>query len=139
MGRNYAATYYHIVWTTYKREPLMSSDDLRASMAHHIAVQFAKERCVVYEIGVVQDHVHSVVAIPPSERVSDVIGHVKGETTHSFKQNGIDIRWQSGYGVITFAQKDLHSVCEYAANQIEHHGDKGVWGTLELTSDTESS
>ncbi len=135
MARNYVAAYYHIVWSTKNHEPLLSTDEYRINMKNHLAMQFQKNRCKVYEIGVMADHIHSVVAIPPSERISEVIGHVKGETAFVFCRDETFVKWQEGYGVTTFAKTELQKVCEYVANQQQHHGNNQIWPSLEKVAD----
>ncbi len=135
MARNYVAAYYHIVWSTKNREHMINTDEQRINMKNHLAMQFSKNRCMVYEIGVMADHIHSVVTIPPSERISEVIGHVKGETAFVFSRDVTLVKWQEGYGVTTFAKTELQKVCEYAAHQQQHHGDNRVWPSLEKVAD----
>ena len=100
-------------------------------MKNQLAMQFAKERCVVYEIGVMEDHIHAVVSIPPPERISDVIGHVKGATAFAFTRDVSYVKWQEGYGLMTFAKKDLYAICGYVAYQNQHHTDGTNWLSLE--------
>ncbi len=74
-------------------------------------------------IGGTTNHVHLVVQLEPYVTISDFIGKVKGACSHEMnKRFGRDtIAWQRGYGVVSFAGRDLPGVLKYVQFQKEHH------------------
>jgi len=70
------------------------------------------------------DHVHLLVRLLPTVKVSEFIGQVKGAT--AFRANRdlnpkFKLVWQEGYGVLTLRRDELESVSRYIDNQEEHH------------------
>ena len=75
-------------------------------------------------VGGTEDHVHLVIQVEPFICSSEFIGKLKGASSHDLnKLLGADtLHWQRGYGVLSFARRDLEAVLKYVANQKEHHG-----------------
>lgn len=88
-------------------------------------------------INCVEDHVHAAVSIPPSVSVAEWLRRVKGGSSHSMNQTdpSLGFRWQEGYGVLTFGEKNLPFVEAYIMNEKQHHRDKTLLSRLEATDD----
>ena len=69
------------------------------------------------------NHVHLVIQIEPFVHLSEWIGKVKGASSHHVNKalGSRSLEWQRGYGIVSFAQKNLRAVSRYVANQKEHH------------------
>lgn len=70
-------TYYHIVWTTKNREPMITPE-VEPRLFAYIVGKAAELGVYVYAINGWVDHVHLVVAIPPKRSVADVVKMLKG-------------------------------------------------------------
>jgi putative transposase len=103
--------------------------------------RFLKQKIVntpgafIHEIGGTENHVHLVMTIPPTILISELIGQLKGVSSHEANMqigrgNKI-LQWQTGYGVITFGTGDLEWVKKYVANQKEHHAKNTIYDRLE--------
>ena len=59
----------------------------------------------------------------PFVLLSDFIGKVKGASAHEVnKEVGPEtIKWQRGYGVVSFSKKHLPGVLSYVEDQEKHH------------------
>lgn len=120
---SYWQLFYHIVWATKDREPIISLDK-EPSVYEFIIQKATLLNGKVFAIGGVEDHVHLVVSIPPSIAVADFIGQVKG--TSSALVNRAEIfpfrfRWQQKYGVFSFDRKRLPYIMAYVEEQKQHH------------------
>jgi len=76
------------------------------------------------EVGGVDDHVHLLVNIPPTECVSNFIRDLKSSTSKWVSESDLvkqDFRWQKGYGAFTVSFSQIESVRSYIQNQEEHH------------------
>jgi putative transposase len=75
------------------------------------------------EVNGTEDHVHLVVEVLPTVTVSDWIGKIKGASSHEVNQHfgSATIQWQRGYGVVSFARKNLPGIRRYVQRQKEHH------------------
>jgi putative transposase len=83
MSRNYYAEInLHMVWHTRESYPLLTSDV--ETFTHH----YLRGRVIItpgvyiHEIGGIETHVHLVVSIPPTIVISELIGQLKGSSSH---------------------------------------------------------
>ena len=119
----YWRLFYHFVWGTKNREPLIALE-WEDSLHNVIAAKVTKLGAFVYAVGGTEDHVHLVVSVPPKIAISTFIGQVKGNTSH-FVNHELDVdvhfAWQSEYGVVSFGGKMLDMVARYVKDQRKHH------------------
>ncbi|MCI0645200.1 MAG: IS200/IS605 family transposase [Chloroflexi bacterium] len=117
-------TYYHLVWATKNREPLIQPAIERRLFSY--LVNKANELEVrVYAINGWVDHVHLVVSIPPKHAVAYVVKRLKGASAFDLNQPGGlggEFQWQRGYGVLTLGERQRPQAEAYVRNQKEHHG-----------------
>jgi putative transposase len=117
--------YYHVVWSTDRRLPLISPQI--ESQVHEIVRLVATRHGVtVHAVGGTEDHIHLVIEAPPTVMLSRVIGRIKGASSREINRqlmsdDGQTFSWQAEYGVLSFAQRQLETVCRYVANQRERH------------------
>src|SRR4051794_352339 len=103
--------FYHAVWATQMREPLI--DEVMAdAIQRSVRATGQEHRRFVHAVGVMPDHVHVAFSAPPSAAPSSIIGKTKGSSSHLM--NSIDrenrasqFAWQSEYGVLSFGDKAL--------------------------------
>ena len=125
--------FYHIVWATKNRMPMLTPD-IRPGLYDHIVDKASKMGIIVHAIGGVDDHIHLVVSIPPTQTVAAVVGALKGES--SFYINNVlkspdQLLWQRGYGSLTIGEKRLSTAIAYVNNQVRHHADTTTNSWLE--------
>ena len=73
------------------------------------------------------DHVHVLVGLKPSMRISDLIRDIKNNSTNFINENKFlrnKFSWQEGYGAFSYSQSGFGKVIEYIKNQKEHHKKK---------------
>ncbi len=129
----YWQLFYHIVWATKGREPVITGDK-EAFIHNAILGKASALGGKVFAIGGVEDHVHLVVSIPPSIAVATFIGQVKGASSAIVNKGALFpflFRWQSEYGVFTFDRKRLPYVKQYVKEQKERHQTGRLIRTLE--------
>ncbi len=129
----YCSLYYHIVWSTKNRLPLIEAaweEDLYGYMRGK-AIALG---CKVHAINGMADHTHVVISIPPKLAVATLVGHLKGASSHHVNGNFVVLHsfaWQSEYGAFTFSEKSLPQVVNYVVHQKKHHTDKSLDHTFE--------
>jgi REP-associated tyrosine transposase len=127
--------FYHIVWATEDRAPLIGAD-------HHQTIQGvirAKGKdyyALVHAVGIMPDHVHVVASIPPSVPIATIVGRTKGSTSRVLNElmqaeTGSAFAWQAEYGVLSLSERALEDVIAYANNQPVHHAANRLWRGLE--------
>jgi len=145
MSRNYySEIHLHIVWHTKSSLPLLTPQ------VEPFVHRYLKQRLVqtpgvfVHEVGGTETHVHVVVSIVPTILISELIGQLKGSSSHEANRQFPGrkaLEWQGGYGVVSFGTKGLEWVKAYVRNQKEHHARGSVFDRLEriTTEDGETA
>jgi REP element-mobilizing transposase RayT len=123
MANTYTSLHYHIVFSTKNREPFLETP-IRLRLFPYLA-GIAKDHGVrAIEIGGIEDHVHLLLAIPPSAPVSRTVQLLKGGSSHWLKDafpTMAAFAWQDGYGAFTVSKSQLKVVRRYIQEQEEHH------------------
>jgi putative transposase len=60
----YWRLFYHIIWGTANREPLIQTE-FEAALHNVIAAKAKSLGAFVYAVGGIEDHIHLVASIPP--------------------------------------------------------------------------
>lgn len=120
---SYWRLFYHFTWGTKLREPLLAPA-FEEDLHRVIAAKAVELEAVVHAVGGIEDHVHLVVSVPPKIALSKFIGQVKGNSSHFVNHEvmpGYTFAWQEKYGVVSFGERHLGWVVQYALNQRQHH------------------
>jgi putative transposase len=124
MARNYySEIHLHVTWHT------KGSDSLLVPSVEAIAHHYLRGRCIntpgvfIHEIGGIENHVHLCLTVAPTVVISELIGQLKGSSSHEVNQKlgHKALEWQTGYGVVSFGTKDLPWVRGYVRDQKERH------------------
>ena len=70
------------------------------------------------------DHVHMFVGLNPAQSVSEMMQHVKGDSSKWINLEGFTrqkFRWQEGFGAFSYSRSHIDNVVKYIHNQQEHH------------------
>jgi putative transposase len=127
--------YYHLVWATKSREPLISDDRVELVRRSFAAIAVGCDTHV-HAIGIMPDHVHPALSIPPRYAVSDIVKKMKGLSSRrisaSHTGNGDAFAWQPEYGALTFGERSLPEIIAYVTNQREIHAQRQIRPIFEL-------
>jgi putative transposase len=123
-------TYYHLVWATKGREPIIDA------IGQRVIDRSFRDTCreadvVIRAIGIMPDHVHLALSIPPRWSVSEIVKELKISATHSVRKSlhlpyAGSFMWQHEFGVFTFGRASLENVIEYVENQRQHHASQMI-------------
>jgi len=133
MSHTFHQLYYHFIWATHSREPLI--DRAWRPQLLEILNQEVKARGgAPIRHNAMPDHAHLLVRLQPTVLLSEFIGQVKGAT--SFRVNKEiqpknKLRWQEGYGVLSLRESELKSVARYIDHQESHQGNGKLSALLE--------
>ena len=129
----YWKLYYHFVWGTKNRLPLIDAT-LEPELYRAIAAKAQAMGGFVHAIGGIEEHAHLAVSISPKLAPAKFIGDVKGNSSHYVNhvvRTGVDFYWQDEYGVFSFGERDLPSVVRYIQNQKQHHAEATLIAAME--------
>ncbi len=115
---------YHIVINTHRREmtlPLDASDLLY----RYIAAVVKNSQSTLFAINGIENHIHLLINLHPSVRLSDLVRDIKLSTSQWIKQNRSSFPqfagWGKEYGAFSYAMRDKEMVANYIRNQRVHH------------------
>ena len=124
--------YYHLVWTTEARAPLIDRQcvEFICRYSRHAAGDF---RATILEIGAVRSHVHVLLVAHPMTDLTRLIGRIKGGSSTVWNKDyapeaGWRMKWASGYGLSTVSPRQLDRVRSYLRAQPIHHPDEVIEG-----------
>lgn len=133
----YWQLFYHVVWGTKNRLPLVTPS-IEPAAYDHIRSKAIGLGGTVFAVNGMSDHVHLVVSIPPRIAVATFIGQVKGVTSARINQAPKPeppLYWQEEYGVFSFDRKRLPNFVAYVERQKQHHAEQRLYGILERTDE----
>lgn len=129
--------YYHLVWGTKNRQPLITSA-IENHLYSYLIHKGSELGVFVYQINGWIDHIHLVVAIPPKLSIADVVKNLKGASSHFINDRQFlegHFQWQRGYGVLSLGEKQRPFAEAYVINQKQHHQQQTTNTWLEHMTD----
>lgn len=122
----YTQSLYQIVFSTKDREKTLTKDN-REELFRYIWGVLKNNKCHLYRIGGIEDHIHIVTHIHPAVAVSSLVKDIKLASSDYIKKQNLfpDFKaWQVGYGSFTYSFSDKDRLIEYVKNQETHHHKK---------------
>ena len=141
MSKIFHKLFFHFVWSTKNRLPLIDQD------VENMLYKFIKGKCKregyrLIELNGIEDHIHILVEFKPIHSVPEFANIIKGSSSHFINKqsgNSKNLYWQQGYGVLSVSENDVPAVQRYIQRQKEHHKKNDLRDGLELTFNVESS
>ena len=98
--------------------------------------EYALEKNIYLKINYVNaDHVHTLIDLPTSKSIEEVVQLFKGSSSHWINQNRLlrgRFSWGRGYGAFSVSHSHLDRVAAYIAHQEEHHSKKAFTQEFEV-------
>ena len=119
----YTQIYYHIVFSTRGRAPVLLQSG-RESLFRYVWGIIQKRRSRLYRINGTSDHLHILAALHPTVALADFVKEIKTGPSYWIKSNRVFpefSNWQDGYGAFTHSRRDKDRLIEYIKRQEEHH------------------
>jgi putative transposase len=139
MGHAFHQLFYHFAWATHSRIALIGRDH-RSELLRIVNEETKNRGGWPIRHNAMPDHVHLLTRLPPTLRVSEFIGQVKGAVCHRVNEEirpSFRLKWQEGYGVLTLREEELQKVSRYIDNQETHHRQGKLSELLERTEGDE--
>ena len=130
-------TYYHLVWATKNREPLITPK-IEKSLYSYIVHKATTLGIYIYAADGWVDHAHVIAAIPPKIAVAEAVRNMKGASAHWLNEHFPEephFAWQRGYGVLSLGEKQRPQAEAYVLNQKGHHQQQTTNSWLERYED----
>ena len=123
MPKTYSSIWIHTIWTTKERNPLLARN-FRIPLCSRIRENAMQKGFIIDMINGVEDHLHGLIHLLPSQSVAEVMKQIKGASSHWINENGlvkIKFNWQQGYGALSVSPSQIDSIRNYIKNQEQHH------------------
>jgi putative transposase len=123
MPSTYSNLLYHIIFSTKRREPLITRA-LMEELFLYVAGIVRGQNGLPLEIGGMPDHLHLVIRINPDVSVSEIVRLVKANSSNWVNERPDRVgrfAWQRGYGAFSVSFSQLDAVRRYVRTQEKHH------------------
>ena len=137
MPQSFACLYYHLIFSTKGREPLLVGD-LPERLYAYIGGIVRNENGVLVAAGGMPDHIHLLASLSRESAASDLVRQIKGISSRWIHETIPALRgfgWQSGYAAFTVSYSHISRVKAYIAcagrASPDHHVSGGVLGVSE--------
>jgi len=123
MAHTYASLLYHCIFSTKDRVPVIVPKLAPELFAYMGGIVRSLDGIPMLINGVV-DHVHMMIALPPTLSVADTMRLVKTNSSkwvHEGSSEYASFAWQTGYGAFSVSRSNVPAVEAYIAKQEEHH------------------
>ena len=122
-GMSYVSSYYHCVFSTKERRPLITPG-LQERLWPYLGGIARQNEMKAIEIGGVADHVHILLSLPSTLSIAKAMQLIKGGSSkwvhESFPEHRL-FGWQVKYGAFGVSVSLLDKTIQYIRNQAEHH------------------
>lgn len=118
---------HHIVFGTKRRIPAIVHAE-REHLCRIIWALLKDEKCYLYRINCVPDHVHMLIDLNATKSLSEVVGRIKSKSSNWIKSSGkypLFDAWCDGYYAESISLAERDAVIDYIKNQQLHHADVG--------------
>ena len=125
MPSTHTCLLYHLVFATKNREPIIH-EPWRSRLHEYLGGTARGLGGTPQGIGGVADHVHLLVGLKPTHRLSDFMRDLK-KTSSIWVAETIpqpSFQWQEGYAAFTVSASVRPTVQNYIARQEDHHRHK---------------
>jgi REP-associated tyrosine transposase len=123
MPSTFTQNFYHAVFSTKHRAPLIAPD-LEVRLYPFIGGILRDLRCTLIAVNGMPDHIHLLIRYRADLSHSEMLQHIKGRSSKWVNESlglGDYFSWQEGYGGFTVSKSMVPNIEGYFARQKDHH------------------
>lgn len=124
--------YSHLTWTTLNRVPSITGP-VRDFLDRFLRQQAIRHGAHPLAVGMVNDHVHMIVELPPTYDLPRLIQGLKGASARIANRDGHasrrPLQWTPGYDARSVGVGQLAAAIRYVEDQPSRHPDRAIPGT----------
>ena len=120
---SYTSLFYHIVFSTKDRHPLLSGA-LLGRVCEYMGGIIRNMKGKMLAGNGAADHVHLAAVLHPTTALADALRDIKSSSSRWIHEEFPDLRgfgWQDGYAAFTVSRSVFPDVVAYIRNQEAHH------------------
>lgn len=123
MPGTFSQIYIQVVFAVKERQNFIKPSFEEEVYKYISGIITAKEQKSLAVNGM-PDHIHILVGLKPSMRLSDLVRDIKNNTSNFINDHGWlrnHFSWQEGYGAFSYSESQYGKVIDYIKNQKQHH------------------
>jgi len=122
MSHTYYSSFYHCVFSTRERRPLIPSE-VQPRLWNFMGGIARDCGCRSLKIGGMEDHVHLLLTLPPTVALADTMREIKHGSSRWMHQelHLPQFGWQEGYGAFSIGLRQINRTIAYIEDQPAHH------------------
>jgi len=122
MSSTHLSLNVHVIFSTKNREPCLEREWL-SRLHEYLGGTLRNQDVIPLAAGGVWDHVHLLMGLRSTHRLSDIMREVKSESSRWLREQFSlpGFAGQEGYGAISVSPSHLEDVRRYVLSQEEHH------------------
>jgi putative transposase len=122
--------FYHLVWTTRDRNPVLDAAAVRF-LGRYLRSVARQERARILALGVVRTHVHVLLEASSTTLLPRLVQRFKGGSSALINREGhtegpTPVRWAKGYAIHTVSARGLRAARAYVEGQDRHHPKEAI-------------
>jgi putative transposase len=126
MANTYTQIHIHAVFAVRNRECLIKKE-WKVELYKYMTAIIQNNNHKVLVINGVEDHVHILFGMRPTQSLSELMQMIKGDSSKWINQNKLTtfkFSWQEGFGAFSYSKSHVGNVVNYINNQEQHHKKK---------------
>ncbi len=126
--------FVHLILCVQRRETLLGRP-LRKILFPHMQKEGEEKGIKVIAVGGVEDHIHCLVQLMPSQNLLQVVKSLRTESSRWLNENKVlpgVFEWEEGYAAYSVSPSGVKQVVEYIGKQEEYHRTKTLDNELEI-------
>ena len=123
MTHSYKMHFFHLIWSTKERRPLISPD-IQHRLYSYMGAIIQKHSGRLLEIGGMPDHVHLLMELSNLDKFTDLVRDTKAASSlwiHKTFPEAYAFNWQEGFGSFSVSYSSIERARTYIQNQEKHH------------------
>lgn len=123
MANTYTQLYIHYVFAVQNRLSLIKPI-WQTELYKYITGIVHQQDHKLYAINGIADHIHILISMNPKQAPSDLMYHIKRNSTLWINQNKLcsgKFSWQEGFGAFSYGKSQVSAIGDYIENQQIHH------------------
>ncbi len=123
MANTYTQIHLQFVFAVKNRNALIHKE-WKDELFKYITGIVAAYNHKLLAINGVEDHIHILVGMRPTQSVSELLQDIKGSSSKWINDKKFlksKFEWQQGFGAFSYSKSDVKSVIKYIENQEIHH------------------
>jgi putative transposase len=120
MGHSYVQNLVHCVYSTEGRRNLIKPELQEPLWAFKGSIAKQKDIHLI-SAGGTANHTHILIALQASLTLAKALQIIRAYSSRWMAEQGVNFKWQEGYGAFSVSPSQLDTVVDYIRNQAKHH------------------